>query len=329
MKKTTIQKVGILALAVAISFGACACGNKETGKTNGQEDGQKQVEKEEATEDIWVVKEPLVFENKKNITLWETREDMPYYDDSMNQEARIIPYIPEHQTSKGCVIICPGGGYRALATKKEGFAPAEAFNEEGIAAFVLKYRLAPYDYHAMLSDVCRAVRFVRYYAEDFGIDPDKIAIMGSSAGGHLAAMNLKHAAEDEQAQDAIDKMEAQADFGILCYAVTTIENDLAHEGTRGGFLGEESTDDKLAKKYSAHNDITEEMSPCFVWHCKGDETVPYEGSEQFANAMEEAGIECELHLYENGAHGIGLGEEDPEAGQWFSDCVLWLQSHGF
>lgn len=324
--KQRLMQIAVLMMTMAtMAMCFAGCGKSQPTETTKEEQTEQEAEETEEVQP----KEPLVFENKKNLPLWKTKEEMPYYNDQLNQETSIIPYIAENPTSKGCVIICPGGGYRTLATKKEGFEPAQAFNEQGITAFVLKYRLAPYDYHAMLSDVCRAVRFVRYYAEDFGIDPDKIAIMGSSAGGHLASMNLTHGAEDTQKQDAIDKMDAQADFGILCYAVTTIENDLAHEGTRAGFLGEESTDDALAEKYSAHNHLTKDMSPCFVWHCKGDETVPYEGSEQFAKAMKKAGIECELHLYENGAHGIGLGTDDPQAAQWFPDCVKWLQSHGF
>lgn len=322
MKKRIVKKALLFLLAGAMMFGACACDNNEGSGADSQTKTDNQQEE----------RETLSYENGTSLNLWESLEDMPYYDaDNPTQKiSTITPYVAKEGEGKGCVIICPGGGYETVAIEKEGEVPAQAFNEQGISAFVLDYRVAPYNYQAFLSDVCRAVRYVRYYAEDFGIDPDRIAIMGFSAGGHLAAMNLKHAAEDEQQLDEIDTMDAQADYGILCYPVITLEGNFAHEGSKENFLGAENVDNaELAKKYSAHNNIDGEMSPCFVWHCKGDDAVPYQNSQAFANMMTKAGLNCELHLYENGAHGIGMGEQYEGAKEWFSQCLEWLGENKF
>lgn len=325
MKKSVYKKVAVCVLAGVLLVGSCGC--------NIQREDKRQTEKEHETDkDNPQEKAPLEYENGKGLDLWETLEDMPYYnkENPIQRISTITPYISEEGEGKGCVIICPGGGYESLATEKEGTAPAEALNEQGISAFVLKYRTAPYDYQAILSDVCRGVRYVRYHAEDFGINPERIAIMGFSAGGHLATMNLKHAAEDEQQLDAIDEMNGQADYGILCYPVITLEGKYAHEGSRDAFLGQENIDNEmLAQKYSAQNDINGEMSPCFLWHCKGDKAVPYQNSQAFYNTMQKAGVNCELKLYENGAHGIGMGKEYPGANEWFSQCLEWLEEYGF
>ncbi len=275
-------------------------------------------------------KTPLVFENKKEIPLWENAADMPYYDEEAYEKniGTITPYLTGEDG--GCVIVCPGGGYGNVATKKEGIAPAEALNKQGINAFVLKYRIIPYHYEAMLSDVLRAVRFVRYYAEDFGINPDKIAVMGFSAGGHLAAMSMEHAEDQlEGKKDEIDQVSARPDFGILCYPVITMSGEYALEVCQENFFGEEKMhDETLQKAYSAELGVTEDMPPCFIWHCKPDHTVPYQNSQLFAEAMEEAGAECQLHLYESGDHGVVLAEDNEEVKSWFTDCVNWLKDGG-
>lgn len=323
MKKRTMKRMALCLMAGALVVGVWGCTGKE-GQSSKESTSQTTAETDN--------REPLEYENEKPIDLWSSLEDMPYYEkENPGQKiSTITPFIAEEGAGKGCVIICPGGGYTSVATKKEGTEPAQAFNEQGISAFVLDYRVAPYHYQAFLSDVCRAVRYVRYYAEDFGINPDRIAIMGFSAGGHLAAMNLKHAKEDEQQLDAIDQVNAQADYGILCYPVITLEGKFAHEGSKENFLGKENMDNQeLAKKYSAQNNIDGEMSPCFVWHCKGDEAVPFANSQAFANMMKKAGVNCELHLYENGAHGIGMAKEYEGAKEWFSQCLAWLTENHF
>lgn len=314
MKKSWKQVAAYLFTGVLLlSVSACGGSVKE----------EKEVKKEE---------EKIVFEytNKEAISLWEKEEDMPYYDASVTgQSVTLTPYVLEGTTDAGCVIICPGGGYQHLATEKEGTAPALAFNENGIAAFVLEYRVKPYTYKAILSDVFRAIRFVRYHAEEFGIDPDKIAIMGSSAGGHLATMSLEHYDEDEQNLDAIDKVSAKPDYGILCYPVMSLQQPYAHKGSRDNFLGDEASNEEMLKKYSGDLGVTKDTPPCFIWHCEPDRSVPYQNSQLFVDAMNAAGVECEFHLYKIGAHGLGLASEVKEVNAWFGNCVTWLKKQGY
>lgn len=262
------------------------------------------------------------------LELWSAREDVPYLAE-YSSIPKIIPYIAKNNTNGGCVIICPGGGYVQLAIDKEGKAPAEAFNENNITAFVLQYR-TNYTYEAVLTDVFRAIRYVRANAEEFAIDPDKISIMGFSAGGHLAAMSLEHYDEDTQNADDIDKVSAKPDFGILCYPVISLKDDLTHELTRQTFLGKDNvSNEELIKKYSAEEGVTKDTPPVFIWHCEPDAAVPVENSENFAKALDKNGIDYEMHIFKTGAHGLGLATDNEEVKEWFPDCVKWLKGYGY
>lgn len=263
------------------------------------------------------------------LELWSSRDDVPYIN-GMSSIPKLMPYVAENNVNGGCVIICPGGGYVQLAIDKEGKDPAKALNENNITAFVLQYRTL-YDHNALLTDVFRAIRYVRANAEEFAIDPDKIAVMGFSAGGHLASMAMEHYDEDQQNLDEIDKVSARPNYGILCYGVLSLKDGKTHELTRQTFLGlkEGETAGDLAEKYSAEEGITKDTPPAFIWHCKPDTSVPVENSTDFAAAMDKMGIENELHVYKTGAHGLGLAKDNEEVRQWFPDCVKWLQSHGY
>lgn len=335
MKAGSLLKKSLLLLAGVLLFSIAGCADKGTNKPEEQEDGKKQeADKEE---------EPLtgaeILENYENgvpIDLWASTEDVPYYDPAIAEQgiSTITPYITDKENKGGCVIICPGGGYQKVGVEAEGQEPAAALNEQGISAFVLDYRVAPYTYEAMLSDVMRAVRYVRYHAETFGIDLDKIAIMGFSAGGHLSAMALEHYEEDTQNLDRIDEVSARPDYGILCYPVLSFEDAYSHKDSRERFLGTENlTNAELVNKYSAEKNVTADTPPCFVWHCKPDKTVPFENSQLFADAMKEAGVECELHIYEDGYHGVVLAvdykEKGMDVGNWFDSCISWLCEKGF
>lgn len=309
------KRVATCFVAGSLIIGLTAC--------SGSDSADKTEKKEE--------KIVLEYTNKEPVPLWDSVENMAFYDDSITPQAvtQITPYIAEASSGDGCVIICPGGGYQHLATELEGIEPAEALNENGISAFVLEYRIIPYGMDAILSDISRAVRFVRYHAEEFGINPDKIAVMGYSAGGHLASMKVVHNDIDTQNKDAIDKVSDKVDSGILCYPVVTFANEFAHEGTRDNFLGSSVGDTTLAEKYSAEINVTKDTPPCFVWHCRNDGTVPVENSRNFVNAMKEAGVECEYHEYAFGGHGLGLAENKTEVKEWFPKCVTWLKNRGY
>lgn len=265
------------------------------------------------------------------IPLWQSLEDVPYSGTSVSATIpKIIPYIAQNNTNGGCVIICPGGGYVQLAVDKEGKAPAEEFNNNNITAFVLQYRVNSYHYDAIMADVFRAIRYVRANAEEFGIDPDKIAVMGFSAGGHLATMALQHYDEDTQALDDIDKVSAKPDYGILCYPVISLKDEKTHELTRKTFLGTDNEHNaELIKKYSGEENVTKDMSPVFIWHCETDTSVPVENTKDFASAMDKAKVPYEMHIYKTGVHGLGLAKDNEEVSKWFPDCVTWLQKFGY
>ena len=310
------KKIAAVLLSGILAAAAVGCGSssKEADNT------APKVEKEEA----------FVYTNAQPMALWKNVEDMPYYDDDVTGQAvTLTPYVADGGNG-GCLIICPGGGYGNVVTEKEGTAPAKALNENGISAFVLNYRVAPYDYHAMLTDIFRAIRYVRYHAEDFGIDPDKIGVMGFSAGGHLAAMSLEHFEEDTQDGDEIDAVSAKPDCGVLCYPVLSMQDEYTHQGSREKFLGDKKDDEEYIQKYSAELGVTQDTPPCFVWHCDTDSTVPYQGSQAFADAMSQADVPCEFHLYHWGGHGLGLATDNKaEVKDWFPTCIEWLRGLGF
>lgn len=292
----------------------------------------------ESTQEPTATPEPKVYDSTAAaekysshpfLELWTKIEDVPHLDTAHSSIPKIIPYIASNNTKGGCVIICPGGAYIQLAVDKEGKNPAVALNENNITAFVLQYRTS-YSYEGVLSDIFRAIRYVRANAEEFGIDPDKISVMGFSAGGHLTSMSMEHYDEDQQNVDEIDQVSAKPNLGILCYPVISLKDDKTHELTRKTFLGGDNEhNETLIKKYSAEEGVTKDTPPAFIWHCEPDEAVPVENSTDFAKAMKEKGIDCELHIYKSGAHGVGLATDNNEVKEWFPDCVKWLQSYGY
>lgn len=245
----------------------------------------------------------------------------------------LTPYLaPPAGATGAAVVVCPGGGYAGLAPH-EGADYARWLNEQGISAFVLQYRLgsAGYRHPAMLQDAARAVRTVRCGAEEWGIDPRRIGIMGSSAGGHLAATLLTHwEAGDPRAADPIERESSRPDLGILCYPVITM-GEQGHAGCRQNLLGEAPAPE-LLYLLSTELHVTAETPPTFLFHTVEDSAVPVQNSLLFAAALAERGVPFALHVYPLGAHGLGLGtrEWDPARRHpWTAECVLWLKEQGF
>jgi acetyl esterase/lipase len=246
----------------------------------------------------------------------------------------LTPYFPEPAKATGAaIVICPGGGYAHLAPH-EGKDYARFLNEQGIAGFVLKYRLSSDGYHhpSMLQDAAWAVRTVRTRAGQWKLDPKRIGIMGSSAGGHLASTLLTHFdAGKPDAADPVDRESSRPDAGILCYAVITLQGPFAHEGSRRNLLGPDPAP-ALVRELSNELQVTKETPPCFIWHTYEDSGVPVENSLQFAEALRKAGVPFDLHVYQKGPHGLGLGTRDwnPEQRHpWTGDCIYWLKAQGF
>lgn len=242
-------------------------------------------------------------------------------------------FLPDPGKATGAaMVICPGGGYGGLADH-EGKAYALWLNEQGVAGFVLKYRLgsAGYRHPVMLQDAARAVRLVRARAGDWKIDTHRIGIMGSSAGGHLASTLVTHFdAGNPESTDLVERQSSRPDLGILCYPVITM-GDKTHTGSRKNLLGDHPTPE-LIKLLSNELQITKSTPPCFLFHTADDGAVPVENSIDFARALRQAGVPFDLHIYQSGPHGIGLGSRDSDPAKyhpWTKACSSWLKIQGF
>jgi acetyl esterase/lipase len=245
----------------------------------------------------------------------------------------LTPFFPSTEKATGAaMVVCPGGGYAGLAPH-EGEAYAHWLNQRGIAAFVLKYRLGSsgYRHPRMLEDAARALRMVRFHAAEWKLDPKRIGIIGSSAGGHLASTLMTHFdAGQADAADPIDRVSCRPDLGVLCYPVITM-GDETHHGSRNNLLGPNPSPE-LIKELSNELHVTKDTPPCFIFHTYDDGTVPVENSLEFAAALRRAKVPFELHIYEHGAHGLGLGTKSSDPAQmhpWTRECQRWLKEHGF
>ncbi len=227
------------------------------------------------------------------------------------------------------VVMCPGGGYRGLAVDHEGTQIANWLNSQGIAAFVLKYRLGPkYRHPVELGDAQRAIRVVRARAAEFGISPDKIGIMGFSAGGHLASTASTHFdAGNPNASDPMDRPGSRPDFAILCYAVISFTTDYVHKGSRSALLGD-NPDPGLVRLLSNELQVTRQTPPTFLFHTNADTGVPPENSVLYYMALRKAGVPAELHIYETGPHGVGLAWSDAVLASWPARLSDWMRGRG-
>lgn len=227
------------------------------------------------------------------------------------------------------VIVCPGGGYGALAMNHEGRQVANWLNALGITAFVLKYRLGPRYHHPIeLGDAQRAIRTVRARAHEFGVSPDRIGIMGFSAGGHLASTAETHFdGGNAGAADPIDRAGSRPDFAILAYPVISFTAPYTHRGSERNLLGE-NPDPKLAEDLSNELRVTPETPPTFLFTTSADKAVPAENSIAFYLALHKAGVPAELHVFEKGPHGVGLDLKDPALSEWPTLLANWLRARG-
>ena len=249
-----------------------------------------------------------------------------------NDIPTLTPYFPDATNATGAaMVICPGGGYAHLAPH-EGNDYALWLNQHGVTCFVLKYRLGSSGYHhpAMLNDAARAVRMVRTHAADWKIDPQRVGIMGSSAGGHLAATLLTHFDfGNTNSTDVIERQSSRPDVGILCYAVISL-GEFAHQGSRENLLGKNPSPE-LVKLLSNELQVTTNTPPCFLWTTFEDKTVPMENTMLFAEALRKNQVPFALHVYQKGGHGLGLKDKPPFTNPhpWANDCLFWLKEQGF
>jgi acetyl esterase/lipase len=242
---------------------------------------------------------------------------------------QITPYVPDRPDARGAgVVVCPGGGYRHLSMEKEGSKVAEFLNGLGVAAFVLRYRLGPrYRHPVPLGDARRALRTVRARAAEFGIVRERIGLMGFSAGGHLAATVATHVDRGRlEAADPIERESARPDFAILAYPVITFLDPWLHRGSRDMLLAADQQHPDVLAALSADRQVTPETPPTFLFHTDADAGVPPENSIHFYLALRRAKVPAELHVYQPGGHGVGLGGTDPALISWPDRLAGWLRT---
>ena len=286
----------------------------------------------------------------------DVKLERPLWPDKIPGTATIDPktvptltYFPAKEPNGTAVVICPGGGYGAMAMDHEGREIAQWLNARGVAAFVLKYRVAgnppakspedplkknfPYCkaplMDAPMLDLQRAIRTVRATAKEAEIDPKRIGVWGFSAGGHLASTGATHFDSGLKEGDAIDKVSCRPDFAILAYPVITMGKE-THGGSKNNLIGAKP-DEALLEKFSNEKQVTKETPPTFLFHTVEDKAVPIENSRKFKEACEKNGVAVELVEMEKGAHGIGLGGSRVKglpAENWPEKLEAWLKKRG-
>jgi acetyl esterase/lipase len=224
------------------------------------------------------------------------------------------------------VVVCPGGGYQGLASNHEGRQVASYLNSLGVAAFVLRYRLGPRYHHPIeLGDAQRAIRLLRSHATDWRLDPARIGIMGFSAGGHLAmTASTRFDTGAVDAADTVDRAGSRPDFAVLGYPVISMTEEWTHKGSRTNLLGEKF-DPELAKSLSGERAVTKETPPTFLFQTNEDTAVPAENSVYYFLALRKAGVPAEMHVFERGPHGVGLGNDDAALSEWSTLLANWLR----
>lgn len=252
-----------------------------------------------------------------------TPKDQPWVD---------VWLAPQDKANGAAFVVAPGGGYGGLAADHEGVQVAKFMNSLGVSAFVLHYRLgsAGYHYPIELMDVQRAIRLVRSKAGEYAIDPQRIGIVGFSAGGHLTSMaaTLFDEKPAGMTDDAVDQLSARPDVACPTYPVISMIDDYGHKGSRKNLLGP-ADNDELARQVSTHLRVTEKTPPIFIFQTDDDTVVPAENAVNFYLACRKHKVPAELHIYKPGPHGVGLMQGDPVLGTWPGHLAAWLRNQGF
>ncbi|MEA3224382.1 MAG: alpha/beta hydrolase [Planctomycetota bacterium] len=242
-------------------------------------------------------------------------------------------YLPAKDKANGAaVVIFPGGGYGHLAMDHEGHQIAQWLNSFGVAGFIVKYRHSRsgtgYGHPAPLQDAQRAIRTVRSGAKKWNVDPDRIGIIGFSAGGHLASSAGTHFQQRySEVKDEIDRAGCRPDFMILAYPVVSFTESFTHKGSRRNLLGDDP-DEELVKNLSNEKQVTSETPPTFLVHADDDRGVPPENSIYFYLALKKAKVPAEMHIYEKGGHGFGPGAGKGAVSSWMLRCSDWMRGRG-
>jgi acetyl esterase/lipase len=277
---------------------------------------------------VWPGVPPGVLVNAEVIESMD--EDQPFRIRNVT-EPTISVYLPQNRLlNRTAIIICPGGGYVRLAFDHEGFEVADWLNQQGIAGIVLKYRLP--DDRIMedksigpLQDVQQAIRIVRKKANEWQINPNKIGVMGFSAGGHLAATASTLYGMQVSPKDTVS---ARPDFTVLLYPVISFRDSVTHMGSRLRLLGDSMSED-IIHQFSADEQVTADTPPAFLAHSLDDGAVSYINSLQYMTALKRNGIRCELHLFQSGGHGYGISRARGSEGSWPILLKEWLKMNAW
>ncbi|MDD4969373.1 MAG: alpha/beta hydrolase [Paludibacter sp.] len=280
--------------------------------------------------DLWNGKVPGAIHNDKFKQRIDTSASWVDKHSIVNPNLEVYP-APKEKSNGTAVVICPGGAYVGLAIKHEGAQVAKWLNSLGVTAFVLKYRMPDDSIMnnksiAPMQDGQRAIRLVRQRAKEWGIDPTKIGIMGFSAGGHLASTLSTHF--NEKVYEPEDLTSARPDFSLLIYPVISMDSNVTHWGSRVNLLGGKPAPE-LVKHFSNELQVNSETPPAFMVHSLDDDAVPVQNSINYALALQKFKIPCELHLYQTGKHGYGMGKSTNTESTWPEACEKWLKVKGF
>jgi acetyl esterase/lipase len=265
-------------------------------------------------------------ESRQVLLLWPNGAPGAVGAEAADKPSLTVYPAPADKATGAAIVVCPGGGYRNLA-KHEGEPVAEWLNTVGVTAFVLQYRLGPrYHHPAPLQDASRAVRTVRARASEWNVDPQRVGILGFSAGGHLAATLGTHFEEgDAKAEDPVERVSSRPDLMVLIYPAISFTADFVKQPAGGVLLGD-NPNPELLDLLSDEKHVTARTPPAFLVHTSEDRC---EHSLVFALALKKAGVPFELHLYEKGKHGYGLAQKDPVLKTWTDHCATWLGEHDF
>lgn len=276
--------------------------------------------------------------NPPIVSLWDSKAPHAVGESFADKPHVTVYRAPADKATGAGVVICPGGGYGFLADDHEGKQVAEFMNSIGVTAFVLKYRIVTKDrpgplHPAPLEDAQRAIRMLRHKAADYGVDAKKVGVMGFSAGGHLASSAGTHFDGGRPNGDKIDATSCRPDFLILAYPVISMEPGVTHGGSRNNLLGA-NPDAKLVEHMSNDKQVTKDTPPTFIFHTSEDKAVVPENATRFYLACKAAGVPCELHIYEKGRHGVGLGRDakwtggESSVATWPDRLADWMRARG-
>ncbi|MDF7825497.1 alpha/beta hydrolase [Pontiellaceae bacterium B12227] len=275
----------------------------------------------------------LSLSNTRNILYWQNEvSDLSTAELKQDNVPHLVPFLQQEPGEPyPCVIVLPGGGYQLLS-EHESAPVAGWLNGLGINAFVLNYSVAPAKHPQPYHDVRRTIQWVRAHAAALNIDPERVGVLGFSAGGHLAGAAASWWEDEALAiGDEMDAISARPDLAVLCYPVVTGKPGDCNEGSLINLMGDPS--DEKRDVFSLEERISARTSPMFIWHTADDVPVPIGNSFSMAQAMSAVGAEYELHVFPEGVHGLGLCSVDrlrnAEVGQWRNLCAGWFERQGF